>query len=172
VVGLLALRTTDGPIGPIAGGPFTTGTLVAESDVDWSAVFKGEPQGSIEFQLVEPPRSRTAGGFIYEGVFYVPCDLGFIWRRAPSTRARMILGTIWFLKRWHHDAERDGRAVFRIDGKLYERQLVRVTDPELIATLRGRIEAAAAGFFGGSLLPEPGDPEAVWFFRADPRPAT
>jgi len=60
--------------------------------------------------------------------------------------------------------------VLRVDGKRYERLAVRVTDPELLATFRGRVEKAAEQYFG-SLLPEEADPEAIWFFRMDPRTA-
>ena len=35
-----------------------------------------------------------------------------------------FLGGLW--KKWPAQAERDGRAIVRIDGKRYERQLVRI----------------------------------------------
>ena len=43
-------------------------------------------------------------------------------------------GRIW--KQWPIDAELDGRAILRIDGKLYERNLVRViNDPAVPGVL-------------------------------------
>ncbi len=163
---LVAQRVSDGPMGPLAGGPLRAGELVAEPDVDWSSF----PGGEIELQLVEPPGSRVTGAFVHEGQLYVPCDLGFIWRRVPNTRFRWILAAIYRLKRWHEDALVDGRVVLRIAGKRYERQAVRVTDPELLVTLRSTLEKRADEFFSPpGLLDEPGDPEAIWFFRIDPR---
>jgi hypothetical protein len=73
------------------------------------------------------------------------------------------------LKHWNHDAERDGRAVLRIGDLRYERQAVRVTDPELLAALRAETLERASRFFGKPLLDVPTDPEAIWFFRMDPR---
>ncbi len=158
-------RFWDGPIGPFPGGPLRTGTLVSEPDVDWSLA-QGS-FGEIELQLVEPRGSRIVGGMVYEGQLFAICDLGFIARRAPG----------WFppihrLKRWHEDALRDGRVVLRIAGKRYERQAVRVTDPELLATFRPMVEEMANQYFSSPLLDVPTDPKEIWFFRMDPRPTT
>jgi hypothetical protein len=169
LAGRVAQRMSDGPTGPIQGGALRAGPLVSESEVDWSAALGDAPVGSIELQLVEPPRSRITGAFVYEGQLFVPCDLGFIWRRAPDTSSRWLLRVIWLLKGWHEDVLRDGRVVLRVDGKRYQRFAVRVTDAELLATFRGHVEDAAEQYLG-SLLPEEPDPEAIWFFRMDPRP--
>ena len=147
---LLAIvaRFADGPIGLFAGGPLRSGELISDPDLDWSFV---EPVQEIELQLLEPPRSRTVWIVFHEGHPYVPC--GFL--KVP----------LW--KQWPHQAVRDGRAVVRIDGKRYERQAVRVTDAELYAALAARVAEKYGG--GGSGTP---DPDSVWFFRLDPRPAT
>jgi hypothetical protein len=165
---LVAQRVSDGPMGPLAGGPLRSGELVTDPNVDWSVVEGKE----FELQLVDPPRSRVTGAMVHDGQLYVPCDLGFFWRRVPDTRFRTILSVIWSVKRWHEDALRDGRAVVRVDGKRYEREAVRVTDPELLATLRGKMEEGARKYFepmGGLRTDVPADPEAIWFFRLDPR---
>ena len=166
---LVAQRVSDGPMGPISGGPLRTGPLVSDADTDFSAF----PGGEIELELVEPPGSRTTGALVYDGQLYVPCDLGFIWRRVPNTRFRLILSAIYSVKRWHENALRDGRVVLRIEGKRYERQAVRVTDPKLLATLRSIMEEGAEKFFSppGLMKDVPADPEAIWFFRMDPRSA-
>jgi hypothetical protein len=163
-------RVSDGPLGPFAGGPLRAGTLVSEPNVDWSFLGGGR---ELELQLVDPPRSRITGALVYHGQLFVPCDLGFIWRRAASTPFRWIGGAIYLVKRWHEEALRDGRAVLRISDKRYERQAVRVTDPELLATLRSIMDERARQYMAsrGGLLDAPGDPEAIWFFRMDPRPA-
>ncbi len=107
--GLVAQRMSDGPTGPIPGGLLRTGTLVSEPDVDWSFA-NGQ---MIELQLVEPQGSRTTGVMVHEGQLYVPCDLGFMWGRF-SGRTRWMLHLIYVFKRWHEDAQRDGRVVLRI----------------------------------------------------------
>ncbi len=166
-IGVVA-RFSDGPIGPFPGGPLSTGTLVSEPEVDWSFANGRE----IELQLVEPPGSRTTGIMLHEGQLYVPCDLGFMWGRF-SGRTRWILNLIYVFKRWHEDALLDGRVVLRIAGKRYERQAVRVTDPELLATLRLQLEEMARQLVSPEPLGEAptNGPKDIWFFRMDPRPA-
>jgi len=165
-IGVVA-RFSDGPIGPIPGGPLNTGTLISEPEVGWSlsrGLF-----GEIEFQLVEPLGSRTTGVMLYEGQLYVPCDLGFVWRRAPAP-PRWILSLIYRFKRWHEDVLLDGRVVLRIGGKRYERQAVRVTDTGLLTALRSEVEAEAGRVFEAPLGELPADdPRDIWFFRLDPR---
>jgi len=165
--GLIAQRVSDGPMGPIPGGPLRTGTLVTEPVIDWSFA-KGQ---SMDLELVEPPGSRTTGAMVLEGQLYVSCDLGFIWRRIPAP-ARWMASLIYRFKRWHEDALRDGRVVLRIAGKRYERQAVRVTDPEVVAILSSRFEKWAEKTFSSPLGDVPSDgPNDIWFFRMDPRPA-
>lgn len=167
VAGLIAQRMSDGPTGPIPGGELVSGELVTGPVDDWSFATEAE----VEMQLVEPMGSRITGIMVHQGQPYVTCDLGFLWARM-SGRTRLILHTIYLFKQWHKDAVRDGRVVFRIDGKLYERQLVRVTEPDLLAALRSQVEALAREW----IAPEPfGDapnegPRDIWFFRVDPRP--
>ena len=165
---LVAQRVADGPMGPLSGGQLRKGELVTDPNVDWVAVDPKE----IELQLVEPMGSRTTGSLVYEGQLYVPCDLGFIWRRIPSAGFRAIASILWAVKHWNEDAVRDGRVVIRTGGKRYERQAVRVTDPELLAKLRSLMEEKAAKYMHVTLRDDvPADPEAIWFFRLDPRPA-
>ncbi len=166
-IGVVA-RFSDGPIGPFPGGPLRTGTLVSDPDVDWSFAHGRE----IEVQLVEPPGSRITGAVAHEGQLFLVCDLGFIARRLPNSMMGWMLSPIYRLKRWHEDALRDGRVVLRIGGKRYERQAVRVTDPELLVTLRSMTEELANQYFSSPLLDVPTDPDAIWFFRMDPRPPT
>lgn len=180
VVGAFVVqRVSDGPAGPIPGGRLTTGVLASEPDVDWSAATGGEigQQLSepllIEIQLVEPLSSRTTGVMLHAGQLFVPCDLGFGWGRFAG-RKRWILNLIYVFKRWHEDAQMDGRAVVRIAGKRYERQAVRVTDPELVAALRLEFEDMVRRWVAPDVLGEAPTqgPSDIWFFRLDPRPAT
>ena len=113
---------------------------------DWS--FATDVQ-NIEFQLLEPPRSRTVWIVVEDGKAYIPCGI-------PNFR-------LW--KQWPHEALEDGRALLRIDGKLYPRQLVKVKDMSLIASLGEKV-GHKYGLSPGDGEP---DPDAVWFFRLDPR---
>ena len=94
----------------IAGGPFKTGELVAGAEPDWGFV---RDMPTVEFQLENPARSRTTWIIEHEGKIYIPC--GYM---------TTTWGKIW--KKWPIEAEKDGRSILRVDGKLYERQLVRV----------------------------------------------
>ena len=97
----------DGPSGPLPGGRLRTGAIVSEPDVDWTFA-DGQ---MIELQLVEPLGSRTTAVMVHEGQLYVPCDLGFIFRRVPAFHpARWMLSLIYRVKHWHEDVLRDGPA--------------------------------------------------------------
>ena len=63
--------------------------------------------------MLDPPQSRRIWIGAHNGRLYV--FSGFM---------DTTVGRLW--KRWPVQAERDGRAVLRIDGKRYERQLLRV----------------------------------------------
>jgi hypothetical protein len=145
ITAFLVSRLADGPVSILAGGPFTSGELVEVVPDDWSFVTDVD---EIELQLLEPPRSRITWVVVHRGRAYVPC--GFL--DVP----------LW--KQWPHEAERDGRALLRLDGRLYPVQAERVTDLELHAEL-GKLSAAKYGFGTG----EPPDPDQVWFFRLSPR---
>jgi len=56
-------RVSDGPVGFFSGGPIETGEIV-QGDVDWRFATDIE---TIEFQLLEPPRSRTVWIVVHEG---------------------------------------------------------------------------------------------------------
>lgn len=102
--------TSDGPSAVFGGGPLVAGELVTGPEPDWSFA---HDIGTIELQLLDPPRSRLIWVAEHEGKIYVVS--GYMGSR---------IGRLW--KRWPVQAERDGRAIVRIDGKRYERTLVRL----------------------------------------------
>lgn len=106
----IAARFHDGPIAIFAGGPFASGELVTGPEPDWSFVHDVR---EVEFQLLDPPRSRTTWILDHAGKAYIPCGYMTTW-----------WGRIW--KRWPREAAADPRVLLRIDGKLYERRLVRI----------------------------------------------
>ncbi len=116
----VAARFTDGPVGPLQGGPLVAGRLVEGPVRDWSFV---EPVGEIELQLLNPARSRTTWIVFHDGSAYIPCGL-------PNFR-------LW--KQWPHQARADGRAVVRIEGDRYRVNLSRTEDAEVQRALREKL---------------------------------
>jgi hypothetical protein len=138
----LFARIMDGPIGPFPGGPLASGELVTGPDPDWSFA---AAIPTIELQ-VNPahPLSRTVWVLVDQGDLFVPAG----WAGRKS---------------WPEEAMADGRVVVRIDGKRYERQATRVTDPVRVDALRsalGRKYGAAPSADGS---------DDTWFFRLAPR---
>ena len=164
---LVTMRFADGPKGPIPGGALKAGQLMDASHVDWQRVLGDQSVAEIELQLEDPVSSRTTGAFAHEGELYVPCDLGYVWRRLPQGTARVVLHTIWLFKDWHEKAALDGRVVIRVEGKRYALNATRVTDEDLLREFRERISAAAGSVF--ELLPTTTNPQDIWFFHLEPR---
>jgi hypothetical protein len=108
---------------------------------DWAFI---ESVAEIELQLLDPPRSRTTWVLLHDGTAYIPC--GF-----PNVR-------LW--KQWPYEAQVDGRAIIRVEGRRYRVDLARVTDSTLTRELSENLKTkyAAAGRYSGEL----------WFFRLDP----
>lgn len=141
---IVAARFSDGPLGPFPGGPFESGKPVESARPDWSFLTDVE---EVELQLLDPPRSRTTWILVHEGSPFVPA--GFL--QVP------------FWKQWPHEAATDGRALLRVEGRIYPVRAEKVSDPELYAALAQR---AAQKYGLGDAAP---DPDSTWFFRLEPR---
>lgn len=148
---LIAARFSDGPLGLLAGGPFTSGTPYAGPEPDWTTL---TDVNTVEFQSLAPERSRTTWIAVHDGRIFIPCGYMTTW-----------WGRLW--KRWPIEAERDGRVILRADGRLYDRTLVRIqSGPELEPIL-----AQLGRKYGGG---PPFPVEAVtsgylWIFELVPR---
>ena len=166
IVVLLTQQFADGPVEFLQGGSFSSGELVSEPVQDWSFA-AGK---NVEFELVGYGTSRTAGYIVHDGQAYMTCDLGYMWNRFEGSQ-RWILNLIYVFKHWHRDAEEDGRALIRYDGKLYKTEFVRVQDPALEEVLRAKLEDLAREFVAPAKLgpPPAEEPNDIWFFRMDPR---
>ena len=75
------------------------------------------------------------------------------------------VGRLW--KHWPYEAERDGRVLLRVDGKLYERRLVRLSDGPLAQAVARKI---GNKYLGGA----EGPPDIIssgdlWLFEVAPR---
>jgi hypothetical protein len=146
---LVAARFHDGPLGIIAGGPFVKGEPVTGPEPDWTFA---HDINTVEFQLLSPARSRTTWILEHDGKIYIPC--GYM---------QSTIGRLW--KHWPIEAERDGRAILRIGGKLYPRQLVRVQDAAVIAPLTQEISRK----YGAPATPETVTSGSLWLFELAPR---
>ena len=158
---LFAMRFADGPSGPVAGGAFTTGTLHRGPEPDWREM---RERGEVEFQLLDPPRSRTTWIAEHEGRIYI-----------PSGYMTTSIGKLW--KQWPPEAELDGRALLRVDQTIYERTLVRfragdALDPVLLQLSRKYVAPTTGNPDPASLLPELRRQVAdgtMWLFELQPR---
>lgn len=143
---------SDGPSAVFGGGPLVAGELVTGPEPDWSFL-RDTP--TIELQLIEPPRSRLIWIAESEGRIYV-----------VSGYMGNPIGRLW--KRWPAQAERDGRAVLRVEGKRYERTLRRImAGPE--------VEGVAAEMSRKYGVPNLGSSVAAgdtWLFELAPRDQT
>jgi hypothetical protein len=153
LVGALVIgaRFADGPIAIVPGGPLEAGELVTGPEPDWTFA---RDIAEMEFQLVEPPISRTIWLQVHDKKLYV-----------VSGYMNSTIGRLW--KQWPAQALRDGRAVIRIDGKRYERQLVRILDDRPV--LEG-IAAEMERKYGAPLRAEMASSGDAWFFALQPRP--
>jgi len=147
---VIGARFGDGPTAILPGGPLVAGELVQGPEPDWSFA-RDIPE--MEFQLVEPPRSRTIWLEVYDGKLYV-----------VSGYMNSPLGKLW--KKWPAQAEKDGRAVIRVAGKRYERELVRIRDDR--AVLEG-IAAEVMRKYGAALTADMAATGDAWFFAVQPR---
>jgi len=166
IVGLMALliyqSLSDGPSGPLAGGPFKTGEEIEARIENWALL-----EGEFEFELVSQKSSRTAGGVLFGGDLYITCDLGFVWSRLPSGIERKTLYVIWLFKTWHKRAVADNRIRIRKNGRIYRANIDLVKDPMTIAGLKDELEKLASEYFQpAGLGPRPEQPPSdIWFFR-------
>ncbi len=99
---VLVVRSSDGPMEILSGGPFQSGELVADVE-DWSIL---KEQMTVEMQTMAPPSSRTMWLVVYDNR---PIIL--------SSFMNTAFGKLW--KKWPRRVEEDNRAIIRSEGKLY-----------------------------------------------------
>ena len=144
-------RFADGPNRLFSGGPLVAGEMRAGPEPDWSFV---DDVQTIELQLLDPPRSRRIWTAEHDGRLYV-------WSGYMGT----AVGRLW--KKWPVQAERDGRAVLRIEGRRYERRLVRIESGAVLDGVAAAIRAKYPSQVTRAAV-EAGD---AWVFEAAPRRA-
>lgn len=142
-------RLADGSNFVFSGGPLIDGQLYSGPEPNWSFV---NDIPTIELQLIDPPATRTIWTVEHLGKLYV-------WSGYMGT----TIGRMW--KQWPLQAEADGRALLRIDGIRYERQLRRIkSGPELDG-----IASAITGKYPSRTTRSAVENGDVWLFEAEPR---
>ncbi|MGI9590135.1 MAG: hypothetical protein ACR2P8_02110 [Myxococcota bacterium] len=147
---VLVARFGDGPIAILPGGPLESGELYSGPEPDWTFA-RDIPE--MEFQLVDPPVSRTIWLQVVDGKLY-----------AVSGYMNSTVGKLW--KQWPMQAEKDPRAMVRIDGKRYERKIVRLgPDHPALPGIASEVERK----YGAPLRAEMAATGDAWFYAFQPR---
>ncbi|MDH3208106.1 MAG: hypothetical protein OEO79_16010 [Gemmatimonadota bacterium] len=153
---LVTARLHDGPIDGaleiVAAGPFESGEMHTGPEPDWSFL---RDYVTVEFQLLEPPRSRTTWIMEHDNRIFIVSGYMNSW-----------YGKLW--KHWPGDAAEDGRVILRVDGKLYERQMVRVLEGEVVRPVLAELSRKYTG--GGPIPVEEISSGNTWMFELTPRP--
>jgi len=150
VVLVVLARFGDGPTAILPGGPLEAGELHSGPEPDWTFA-RDIPE--MEFQLVEPPVSRTIWLQVVDGRLY-----------AVSGYMNSTIGKLW--KQWPKQAAKDPRAVIRIDGKRYQRKIVRLgPDHPALEGIASEVERK----YGAPLRAEMAATGDAWFYAFEPR---
>ena len=148
--GSLAIKTSfsDGPSVLFSGGPLISGEMMTGQEPDWSFVRNIR---TFELQLMSPARSRTLWIVEHNGKLYLNSNyMGGIRQR------------IW--KRWPEQAERDGRAIMRSDGKRYQRNLIRIKSGPIV----NDVTQAFSEKYPVTMTPAEVEAEELWLFELAP----
>ena len=148
IVLFVLVRFQDGPMEIISGGPFRSGELVTGIE-DWSFL---SDVVTIELQTMRPPRSRLMWLVVHDNRPYV-----------LSHYMNTHIGRVW--KRWPRRLAKDNRAIVRVDGKLYEFQLIRLFEEEQLPAVLKQFNDK----YKIDLTLEGINNENTWLFELAPR---
>lgn len=113
--GLVGMRFHDGPLEILSGGPFRSGELTP-APASWDFL---KDRQQIEFQTLDPASSRTVWLGTVDGRLFL-----------VSGYMNTGYGGLW--KQWPHYLENDDRVILRVDGKLYQQRLERITGGDIV----------------------------------------
>ncbi len=150
---LVYARFHDGPIAIVAGGPFSSGEYYSGPEPDWSPL---RTRAEVEFQLLEPARSRVTWIAEHDGKPYI-----------VSGYMNTSVGKIW--KQWPHEIAKDDRILLRVDDVIYERKLVRIMEGPMVEPV---ILQLAEKYNLGTVFGDPSDAVQngdVWLYEVAPR---
>jgi len=151
----IVARTHDGPLDGalaiVAAGPFDSGQRYTGPEPDWSFL---REYATVEFQLIDPPRSRTTWIMEHDNRIFIVSGYMNTW-----------YGGLW--KHWPAEAERDGRVVLRVEGTLYQREMVRITGGDVVAPVLAELSRK---YVGGVSIPDSEVTSGnIWMFELVPR---
>lgn len=147
-IGTLRIQrsSADGATVVFPGGEMVAGELHTGPEPDWSFT---DDIFTIELQLNDPMATRTIFILEAEGKIYV-----------VSGYMKSFLGRIW--KEWAFEAdEGNDEGVLRVNNVRYPRQLVRVTEGDVLNGVAAKLLAKYSG------VPTPVSAEAIAAARAD-----
>ena len=133
-VGYGAMRLHDGPVEFFPwftisiGGPFRSGEITPSPD-NWEFIRDRE---EIEIQTLQPTTSRTVWVPVVDGKLYI-----------VSGYMTSTLGRLW--KQWPSYLEQDNRILIRIDGRIYQQRLQRITEGPITAQVMSEVIRKYAG---------------------------
>ncbi|MBV1905503.1 MAG: hypothetical protein KUG75_05445 [Pseudomonadales bacterium] len=140
----------DGPIAIIAGGAFKSGELYTGPIPDWTFV---EDINTVEFQLIDPERSRTTWIVEHEGRVFI-----------PSGYMNTVMGKLW--KHWPMEAEKDGRMILRVGGRLYPLQMERLRSGDILVPVLAELSSK---YNGQDISLDEIASGSLWIFELKPR---
>ena len=109
---LFAMGFANGPWGVVPGGSFAETSQPAPAN--WSF--------AVEFQLEEPVSSRTSWIMEHDNRIFI-----------PSGYMNSTVGKIW--KHWPAHAEKNGNALLRIDGQVFEVHMQRTKEADVLTPI-------------------------------------
>lgn len=159
-LGYGAMRLNDGPMEFFPwftisiGGPFRSGEITASPE-SWEFL---EDRMEIEIQTLNPATSRTVWVPVIDGDLYI-----------VSGYMNSPLGRLW--KQWPSYMEQDNRVLIRVDDRIYQQRLERITEGPITAEVMSEI---AHKYFGGPDTVNPAAGAAVasgsvWLFEVTDR---
>jgi hypothetical protein len=132
------------------GGPFRSGEVVASPD-NWDFLKDVE---EMEIQTMNPTTSRTLWVPVVDGQLYI-----------VSGYMSSPIGKLW--KQWPSYMQEDNRVLIRVDDKIYEQRLNRITEGPITSAVMSEI---ARKYFGAPAGVNPAagaavTTESVWLFE-------
>ena len=129
-------------------GRFRAAQIVAEGKGNTLDISALKDRSTIEFQSGAPPRSRTVWLAVHDSRLFI-----------ASAYMNENYAKIW--KQWPHQIKDNNKILLRIDGNIYQRQLIRTYDPKI---------TSAAGLetqrkYGLKIVPEDVKQEHVWLYE-------
>ncbi len=128
------MRMSDGPVEfwpwftISIGGPFRSGELAASPE-NWDFMKELE---EMEIQTMNPNTSRTLWVPVVDGKLYI-----------VSGYMSSAIGRLW--KQWPSYMEEDNRILIRVDDKIYEQRLNRITEGPIAAAVMSEVVRKYAG---------------------------